>query len=307
CLSGVTMTPNGPAAMNLDVELLSPSNGTSSGGGFFRVSPGTTTGSNGEFRLCDFAPGSYRLTVSEPSRSPDSTFAATIVSISDHDLAGLRIPTSSRVSLDGEVVIEGQQPQTPSPMALRLFLQPMFRTQQPGEKANDRSDVPGTLHLTGLTWDDYAVNASVNIPGSYIRDITYGARSVLHAPLRVGSEGANVPLRVIVAQDGARLTARVVNKDNSPVSGTTVIVMPEGTQSEAELAAVITSGQTDQAGQYKSSYLRPGKYYVVATEDSYDMTPESIGKLWQSHNRYQEVDLPASGSVQVDLQPATIR
>jgi hypothetical protein len=45
----------------------------------------------------------------------------------------------------------------------------------------------------------------------------------------------------------------------------------------------------------------------VATEDSYDMTPESIGKLWQSHNRFKEADLPPNGSVQVDLQPTGIR
>src|SRR6185312_4359601 len=189
----------------------------------------------------------------------------------------------------------------------RLNLQPMFRTQQPGEKAGGRADVPGTLQLTGLTWDDYAIISSVTVQGAYIKDITYGAHSVYHQPLRVGSEGANVPLHVIVAQDGGRITARVVNKDDHPVSGTTVIVMPEGTQSEAELAALITSGQTDQAGQYKSGFLAPGKYYAVATEDSYDMTPESIGKLWQSHNRFKEVDLPPNGSVQVDLQPTGIR
>ncbi|HEY4084823.1 MAG TPA: carboxypeptidase-like regulatory domain-containing protein [Bryobacteraceae bacterium] len=307
CLSGVAMTPNGPAALNLDVELLSPSNGTSSSGGSFGPTPGATTGSNGEFRLCDFAPGSYRVSVSETARAPESTFATTIVNISDRDVTDLRIPTSPRVSMDAEIVLEGEAHKDPFPMALRFNLMPMFRTQQPGEKAGGRADVPGTLQLTGLTWDDYSIYATVNTQGLYIKDITYGARSVFHQPVRVGSEGGSVPLHVILAQDGGRITTRVVNKDDHPVSGTTVIVMPEGAQSEADLAALITSGQTDQAGQYKSGFLAPGKYYVVATEDSYDMTPESIGKLWQSHNRFKEVDLPASGSVQVDLQPTGIR
>ena len=307
CISGVTMTPNGPAALNLDVELLSPSNGTNSTGGSFRISPGATTGSNGEFRLCDFGPGSYRVSVSEPARAPESTFATTIVNISDRDVTDLRIPTSPRISLETEIVLEGEAHKDPFPMALRFNLQPMFRTQQPGEKAGGRVDVPGALQLTGLTWDDYAIISNINATGLYIKDITYGARSVFHQPLRAGSEGGNVPLHVIVAQDGGRITARVVNKDDHPVSGTTVILIPEGTQSEAELAALITSGQTDQAGQYKSGFLAPGKYYVVATEDSYDMTPESIGKLWQSHNRFKEADLPPNGSVQVDLQPIGIR
>jgi hypothetical protein len=301
------MTPNGPAAMNLDVELLSPSNGINSSGGSFGVSPGATTGSNGEFRLCDFSPGSYRLTVTETSRNPESTFATSIVNISDRDVTDLRIPTSPRVSLDVEVALEGQQPQTPLPAALRFNIQPMFRTMQSGEKLGGRIDIPGAFQLTGLTWDDYSIRAMVSSEGLYIKDVTYGARSVYRQPLRAGSEGANVPLRVTIAQDGGRIAARVVDNDDHPVSGTTVIVMPEGTASEGELAAVITSGQTDQAGQYKSGFLRPGKYYVVATEDSYDMTPESIGALWQTHNRFREVDLPPNGSVQLDLQPTGIR
>ena len=45
----------------------------------------------------------------------------------------------------------------------------------------------------------------------------------------------------------------------------------------------------------------------MATEDSYDMTPESIGKLWQSHARYQEVDLNPLAAAQVTLQPTNIR
>ena len=72
--------------------------------------------------------------------------------------------------------------------------------------------------------------------------------------------------------------------------------------SDAALAARIVPGQTDQMGQYASGTLAPGKYYVVATNDSLDDTPESIGKLWQAHQRFQEIELAPSGTAQVALK-----
>jgi hypothetical protein len=41
----------------------------------------------------------------------------------------------------------------------------------------------------------------------------------------------------------------------------------------------------------------------MASRDSFDVTPESIGKLWRARNRFTEVELPPSGTVQVSLKP----
>ena len=75
--------------------------------------------------------------------------------------------------------------------------------------------------------------------------------------------------------------------------------------SEAMLAALVI-GQTGQAGQYTSHTLAPGKYYVVASGDSFDATPDSIGRLWRSRNRFKEVELEPRGRAQVSLEPARI-
>ena len=65
-------------------------------------------------------------------------------------------------------------------------------------------------------------------------------------------------------------------------------------------------GQTNQLGQYTSHPLAPGKYYVAATEESFDATPDSIGRLWRARNRFQEVDLAPNVSAQVQLEPVKI-
>jgi hypothetical protein len=71
---------------------------------------------------------------------------------------------------------------------------------------------------------------------------------------------------------------------------------------------VIATGRApaQPPGQYTSPTLAPGKYYAVATEDSYDATVESIGKLWRSRNRYKEVDVAPGAGALVNLEPVKI-
>jgi len=37
-----------------------------------------------------------------------------------------------------------------------------------------------------------------------------------------------------------------------------------------------------------------------------DPTPESIGRLWRSGDRFKEVELPSKGTAQVSLDPVRI-
>jgi hypothetical protein len=307
CMSGVAATPNGPGVLRVSIEALTPSSGTSSSGGMFMATPGTVTGPDGEFRFCDLFPGSYRVTVTERNQSPDSTFAITNVTISDKDLADLKFPTSPRVSLNAEVILDGPQPNVPITVKPSLTLTPLLRTQNPGEKLRVQPDIPGTLPMTGLLLDDYGVRATINSPGLYVKDVTYAGRSVRFAPLHLGSAAEGSGLQMTIGQDGGTITGSVTDKDGNPIADTLVVVIPADTPNEGALAAQIISGQTDQGGHYTSRPLAPGKYFVVATEDSYDMTPESIGKLWQSHAHYQEVDLNPLAAAQVTLQLTSIR
>ena len=103
---------------------------------------GTFTGDDGEFRFCDLFPGNYRLTVSPRNMNPESTFAIATETIADRDLTGVKLPTSPRISVDAEAVLEGPQPQTPISVKAGITLSPLFRTQMPGEKTNVRLDIP---------------------------------------------------------------------------------------------------------------------------------------------------------------------
>jgi hypothetical protein len=106
---------------------------------------------------------------------------------------------------------------------------------------------------------------------------------------------------------GQDLEGRVVeDSSGNPGADMHVLLLPADARSEGILAARIVQGQTDQTGRYTSPTLAPGNYYAVATEDSYDATVESIGKLWRSRNRFKEVDVAPGGAALVTLEPVKL-
>jgi protocatechuate 3,4-dioxygenase beta subunit len=309
CIEGTLEGSSGPAALDFQIEPQQPSSGVSSTGGVFMATPGGTTGRDGAFRICDLYPGNYRLTAiqrsSDPNQQPPA-YGLAAIAVLDRDIRGLKLSASPGLALDGEVAWDGVSPETPVTTRVSVYLEPLLRTHYMGENSSARADIPGAFSFSGLLIDDYMVRATVNGPGLYIKDVAYGGRSVQYEPLRLGSAMPGAGMRVVVGHDGATLTAQVGDKDGKPVPDARVLILPAVIGSEAELAARLVSGQTNQYGQYTSITLPPGKYYVAATGDSMDATPETIGKVWRARNRFKEVDLAPGASAQATLEPVKL-
>ena len=321
CVEATLTGPMGPAALDFNIEVTQPAFGSSSTGGMFGVTPGGKSGPDGKVRICDLSPGTYRISVVERSVSagPQAALgnhAIVPVTISDRDPGKVEIVLSSGPKLEGEVVWDGAAPEAPAapadpdkpitPPRVSLSLSPLMRSPLPGENGmGARPDIPGTFQFTGLTAGDYALRSFVNRGGLYIKDITLGGNSVMYQPLHVG-EALGGGLRVAVARDGATISARVTNKDGLPVSDMRVWVVPANVASEGQLQMAMFGGETDQTGVFLSHTVAPGKYYVVATADAFDATPESIGRLWRARTRFQEVEAAANGTAQVSLVPVKV-
>jgi hypothetical protein len=304
CVDGTLVASNGAALLTFTVEALSPSSGTSSGGGTFLALPTSKTGPDGKFRLCDLYPGVFRMTVIENGEPPNYGVAS--ITVSDKDLHDLKIATVPGMPLEGEVVWDGAAPEKPVPQKVQVYLAPLLRTQLPGEKAFVRAEIPSTFSYSGLLMDEYSVGTFLNAPGLYVKDVTYSGRGVMYERLSLGGAMGNAGLRVSVAHDGAKLSVRVSDQNSNPAPDMKVVLLPADIRSEGMLASVMVAGQTNQLGQYTSVTLAPGKYYVFASPDDYDATVESIGKLWRSRNRFTEVELPPNGTAQVSLMPVKL-
>ena len=312
CLDGVTSGAAGPSTANFTITPLQPSDGQSNGHGLMAGMPGGNTGPDGSFRICNLSPGTYRLEAWEGGSGQGlsrtmGNHAFVPISIKDEDIRNLRVNLTPGPNLSGEGVLEGPVPVDSGGLRVNVGLVPMLRSNMVGENFSTRCELPScTFTFTGLVPGDYEVRASMNAPGYYVKEISWAGNSVRYEPLHAGSAMPAVPLRVTVAGDGATLMAKVSDKDGNPQSDIQVLVLPHDITSEAMLQAAMVRGVTDQTGAYHSHTLAPGPYYILATNDAIDSTPESIRRLWRARNHFQEVDLSPKGSSQVALQPVQI-
>jgi hypothetical protein len=316
CMDGVLTAAGKPAVMQFTVIEPGPTSGARGGGGMYIVAPAGKTGPDGKFRVCGLYPGTYGIQANAPVSEPGamaSSFGTAEVTIKDEDVHNVRLAAVPKVSLAGEVVWDGPAPEKPIAAKLMLRLRPLTRAPWMGEgDLGPGVAIPGEFSVAGVFVDDYHAQitklptALYTLPGGvYVKDILYGTASVLHAPLRAGSQLGST-LRIVMGQDGGTIGVKVADKDGNTVPEINIYLVPASILSEALALEAAETGQTDAAGTFTSGTLAPGKYYALASAVKVDFTPESTAKLWRSRLRGKEVDLPKKGSVQLTLEPVGI-
>jgi hypothetical protein len=304
CVEGVLNGANGPAELYFWIAAKQPASGESATGGVILPPPAGKTGPDGKIRICDLHPGDYDLTALDGYESV-KVFGSTPVSITDEDVRKVGLVPSPRLTVPGEIVWDGKAPEKPAQAKVQLWVMPATRATFKHESDGlfPKSAIPGQFSLPNLLVDTYNLRL-LGVPDDlYVKDITYSGQSILHKPLNVGSAIGKATLRIVVATDGGVIAGNVTDKDGNPIPDASVTVMPADAESEAILAAALDAEPADQNGAWSTKRLAPGKYYVVASNAPFDMTPESIGRLWQLHTRAQEVELGPGATVQVTLTP----
>lgn len=299
CLEAVVSGTADISSLGFSIGLQRPTSGASGNGATYMGMPGGKVPADGKVRLCELYPADYELEVTHwggPMEGPD--FLGILpVTISDRDIAGARVTALPKIPLPGEVELYGGAPATPLETELTIDLRSLTRTIYPTAK----SYIPGQFSFDGLVPDEYSLEVRGLPAGYYLKDVTYGGQSVLRRSLRIGSAPADAALRLVVARDGGHIAAKVANGGGNPVGNANVLLIPASAGSEAELAAFLQSGVTDQNGTWTSGALAPGKYFALASPDAMDKSPESIGKLWRAHTQAEEIELQPNQTAQVSL------
>lgn len=301
CIEGALSSPTGPSDLRFTIAPPSPHSGSSGDGASYMGQPGGKAGRDGRVRICDLPPGDYELEVAQwPAGGgfggPDFMGVAK-VTIAERDVSNVPISALPKLKVAGEVVWDGPPPEKPIEAELSIDLTSISRTIRPGAKAK----IPGEFAFDDMVLDDYSMMFRGLSGSQYLKDVTYGGQSILNQTLRPGSAQVGAGLRVVVSPDGAFLTANVKSDDDKPNGNAYVIVFPADVASEANLAAFLVTGATNQDGVWKSPALAPGKYYVLASESPVDKSPESIGKLMRSRTRAKEVTLSPNATAAVTL------
>lgn len=271
-------------------------------------------GDDGRFRICNLAPGEYRLTTQGPvpAARADFTFGLTPFSVMDQDVRRLQVVTPPLVTLAGEVTWDGADAPLPGATPMTVRAVPVDRRAVAiggwNEMQGVSTAIPGVFHFPGMLMGDYEVDV-LGLPlGQYVKDVTYGGASVMHQPLRLGSAPLNSRLGVVVGRDGAVISAQVNASDGKPVIDAYFYALPALADSEAALAETMAWGQTDRLGQFTTDTLPPGKYYVLALRSGVGLSAYAIGRLWAARlSQATEVELGHGGFRQVRLTPVEIR
>jgi hypothetical protein len=258
---------------------------------------------DGTFHICGLHSGQYAFTAEAPvAQSP--LFAAGTLEVPNGDVRGFRLAPAVMSPVSAEFVLDGDPPaHAPGPSGAvtlqgqRLSMQFSFGFGGAGSLSRVAMLLP----------DDYTVDLRAMSSGWYAKSITCGGRSVLHGTAPLGGATSCGALRFVIAHDGGTLTARVADKDGNPIPDAYVAIVPESAATEAEMSAAMTVGQTGMKGVYSASALPPGKYRVLATNETIDLAANRVDKLWAAQSRGQEVEIGANASVQVKLEPQTLQ
>ena len=305
CVEGTLRIDGGAGTLAFRIAPTEPSHGVAS----FMYQLNGTSSPDGNIRVCDLSRGEYRITVYQTSEDPlrPAFYGTASVAITNDD-AKITINPLPRLPLPGKVVLDGKAPNGPLEFQLGVGLQPLNGTyiKDLDLAMEVRVSIPGDFLFPGLRMEDYEVLVTGLRGGLYIRDILYGGTSILHKPLRLGSAVGTGELRIALGSDGAALNVLLKDSDGNPVPNAHVLIIPDGGHSELELSAVLTWGQTDEAGAYSAEGVAPGTYSILATADGLDRTPESIGRVWRARSKAKEIELGPSANVQVTLKPIVL-
>jgi hypothetical protein len=305
CIDGRIQGVTGAGAFRFEIALQKPHMGTFRDGGMYISLPGGVTERDGKYRICGLAAGDYQLTVF-PDGPRDPSFWGTLaVTITNRDLENVTVTAVPRIPVSGEVRWDGLPPDPPIKATLEIYPDPINRGRRSEPEA--KVSVPGEFTLEGgVLMDEYRLEI-YRLPAEvYLKDVIYGDRSILYEPFRAGGAMGESALKIILARDGATVTAKVEDRDGNPVADAAVVILPAVAANEAAVAAAMVTGRTDQNGAWTSRKLAPGNYFALAVRIDVSRSPEVIAQLWSRRNRAEEVKLQANGSQEVTLRPLSL-
>jgi hypothetical protein len=299
CIQGKLTAEGAPAALQFEVadEMLYVM--STHGEPAVKLRTGTS-GPDGQLRVCDLYPGSFRIIA---TGSSPSEFGAATVSLSDHDLQDLAVDAEPSVAIQGTVAQDDSMTQEKATLKFAIGMTPLDRARSPSDGSVRGVTVPGSFSLSGTLMTEYTLSFA-RLPGVYVKEVNYGGLSILHKPFEINK---GVSLAVTLSSNGAVIKAQVVDKDGTAVPDVSVLVLPANVNSGPELSAAMKSGISAYDGSYVSETLAPGRYYVLATSQHLDLTEDNVAKLLKLRSRGQEVDLESKATVRITLTPIAIQ
>ncbi len=300
CIEGKIETPPGEPPATFEISENDPPLWTA---GRIPVGQRIPAGEDGKFRACDLHPGDYWIKTyssSDPQRGHGIQF----VTIGDKDVSGIVTGPQPPFPVDGVVSWDGGTGADSPSIDLNVGIASSI-----GEFGAANVALSGALprrFALPVSNHGFVLNIEKVPAGAYVKDVTYGGRSILNEVFNPGSAPAADGLRIVLARDGARVSVKAADKDGKPMYDANVAIIPAMLTTEAAAASAMITAKTDANGAWTSGPIAPGKYIVIATTSPVNRSPEVFRKVWQARSSSDVVELTPNGSAQLTRIPAPI-
>lgn len=131
------------------------------------------------------------------------------------------------------------------------------------------SDLEGRFKFEKVEAGDYTLTIDRN---GFLE--TGKQKGVHKLNLRPGNEVKDVVLRM---QPSAVINGKILDNDGDPLPGVSITVRKPGTSSPQR--GIVSTGYTDDLGEYRIGNLRPGRYLIEANLIDYSFEPEATVKM----------------------------
>jgi protocatechuate 3,4-dioxygenase beta subunit len=246
------------------------------------------------FELTGVRPGSYTITANINAGNQDGNqlMASQPVEVGGNHVDGLILTLSAGADVPGAIKVEDAA----SPIDLsnvNVNLRPTGMSFGRVPRAKVGADSRFTLNAVPAVL--FAINVGGFPDNCYLKSVRYGGREVPESGIDMSGGG---PLEITLSATAAAVDGVVMDKDNKPVAGATVALIPkDGTQ--------ISGRSADENGIISFKGLKPGEYKLLAWEDvepgAY-MDPDFV-KPFESKSKTVKLDASGHEAVQLKVIP----
>ena len=254
----VNMTGVRAQAIMVNISLREPA-------GYYFGNRSIAQGPENRFEFRGLAPGAYMVSAVVPDGQTMHSVRQPVDIGSEH-IDNFVLTVNPGAQMSGVLSVEGAAAASFDYKAARIYLAPAaVEGMGFGYPFNDGVKDDGSFLLKNVNADKYYVRVSGLADGLYVKSIRVGDQPAVDDVVDLTS-GAAATLHVTLAEGAAQVDGSVRNDKQEPISGATVVLMPEKESRRTRFEYVKTA-TTDQHGRFTLKNVDPGDYRLYAWED----------------------------------------
>ena len=247
---------------------------------------------DGSFEIAGVLPGSYTLSAFwfEDGRRYQ---ARQSIEVGNADLEGVNLAIMSGITIPGRIVWDGK------PSLERDELLVSIAAADSMVSFNTPARVVGGSFVLRDVFDGtYRLRVIGQSKDGYVKSVRYGSSESLDSGFTV-FRGTQSSLEVTISSRGARIQGAVMEKDNLPVTGVWVVLVPD--EAHRDQSRLFQKAAPDQFGHYLLRGIAPGDYKVFSWDEVEDGAWEDPDFLRTFEDRGQKVSVEEGDTKTLDI------